>query len=318
MKKSTRIAAVISGVAVFAVLAVFSAVKLFAAPEENIVLKPLVYLEEVSNKSDNKAAKMESFPAAVMHRLINTRKFDICRSLDDLKKLQKERTGKKNKGAYLIRMTVIQYSIAERKTTRRNRTDLLSGEMVLEYEAKIVAQIEYADAMTGKVLESKRAQAGKKRDLHSAGDTVKVTHSFRQQVMEEAVQSISDQCVNGFMEMLNPVKILRASGKSIYINAGQDRVVPNELFNVYKLGEAFTDPDTGESLGADEEYVAQVKVVQAKQKYSIAEVVDGTITGKLSDYILRKCSTEQIAAPESESSQNSNAADNDPHGANPF
>lgn len=284
-----------------------TAAALFAAAPDH----PLVFMEEVSNKSDNKAAKMDSFPAAVMNNIINTRKFDVCRSLDDLKKLQKERLDANNdKGAYLIRMTVIQYSIAERKRTLGNRMELV-------YEAKIVAQLEYSEAMTGKILESKRAQASKITRNVSSGDTVKMTHSFRQKVMEEAVQDIADQCADRFMEMVYPLKMLRISGNSVYINAGQDRVKPNELLNVYKLGEAFVDPDTGENLGADEEYVARLQVVQAKQKYSIASVVDGAIRGKRTDYILRKASTEQIAAPEAENPA-VNPADNDPHGANPF
>ena len=273
--------------------------------------KPLVFFESVSNKSDNKSANMESFPAAVMDRIINTRKFDVCRSLDDLKKLLKERTATgKRAEAYLIRMTVIQYSNYDRKITRGNS-------MELAYEAEIVAQIEYADAVTGKILESKRAQSSKYIYNPSSGDTIKVVHSFKTKVMEQAVQDISDQCANRFMEMVYPVKLLRISGNSVYVNAGQDRVSPNECFNVYKLGEEFVDPDTGENLGADEEYVARVKIVQAKQKYSIGSVVDGAIKGKIKDYILRKCSTEQIADPEAEKTAE-NPADSDPHGAVPF
>ena len=273
--------------------------------------KPLVFFESVSNKSDNKSANMESFPAAVMDRIINTRKFDVCRSLDDLKKLLKERTATgKRAEAYLIRMTVIQYSHID-------KIEKLGLKRVAQAKAIIVAQIEYADAVTGKILESKRAQTEKSSSDELYGKVERFDDSLKKQAMEQAVQDISDQCANRFIEMVYPVKLLRISGNSVYVNAGQDRVSPNECFNVYKLGEEFVDPDTGENLGADEEYVARVKIVQAKQKYSIGSVVDGAIKGKSKDYILRKCSTEQIADPEAEKTAE-NPADSDPHGAVPF
>ena len=123
---------------------------------------------------------------------------------------------------------------------------------------------------------------------------------IKEKVLAECIQDISTQCADRFMEMVFPVKLIKVQGVAVWINAGQDRAVAGEFYNVYRLGEEFIDPDTGESLGADEEFVCQVKVEQAKQKYSIANVVTGTApTGNLKQYILRKCTTEQAApAPE--------------------
>ncbi len=290
-----------------AVTAFLTGSGLFAAPD-----KPLVAFESVSNKSDNKSARMDSFPAAVMDRIVNSRRFDVCRTIGDLKSLQAQRIkNQTDQGAYLIRMTVLQYSSLSKKVVRGNR-------MVIHSEAKIVAQLEFSDARTGKILESKRAQAIKYQDDYTSGDYATVSHTFRLKVMEEAIQAIASECADRFIEMVFPIKLIRISGNTLYINAGQDRVSPGENLNVYKLGEVLIDPDTGESLGDDEEYTAQVRVTQAKQKYSIVTVVNGSVTGNKSQYILRKCSTEQIDTPKESTPEESAPAAANPHGANPF
>lgn len=289
-------------------LAALTALQLAAAP-----VKPLVAFEAINNKSDNKTAKMESFPAAVMDRIVNSRRFDVCKTIADLKRLQKERLASKtDKGAYLIRMTVLQYSFINKKLVQGRR-------MVIHGEAKVVAQLEFSDARTGKVLESKRAQAIKYQKDYSSADYARVEHTFRLKTMEEAVQAIANECADRFMEMVFPVKFIRISGTSVYINAGQDRVAPGEMFNVYLLGEAFIDPDTGENLGAEEKYVAQVQVVQAKQRYSVGSITTGAVTGDRSKYILRKCSTEKIASPPAAATAPASSnVQIDAHGANPF
>lgn len=276
-----------------------------------ICAAPLVAFEAINNKSDNKIAKMETFPAAVMDRIVNSRRFEVCKTVSSLKKLQEKRIAENSDPrGYLIRVTVVQHSFIHKRAVMDRRA-------VISAETKIEAQLEYSEAKTGKVLESKRATASVKRDVPITGTVAIVVETLRLQTMEEAILSIADQCANRFLEMVYPVKILRIAGNSIYINAGQDRVAPGESLNIYKLGgESFIDPDTGENLGADEEYVATVQVAQAKQKYSIASVVSGTVSGDKSQFILRKCSTEQIAAPAA--SATTNSVKIDPHGANPF
>ena len=256
--------------------------------------KPLVCIEPVKNTSEDKTAKMEAFSAAIMDRLVNTRKFDVFRTEGEMKKQLDQLTAEgKDYSAYKVRMTVTQYSTIDSQQMKY-------GKFVLRVEAKVGAQIEIVDAQTGKVVDSKKAEAIKAQTYTSTATVTKVVYSFKEKVLAECIQDISTQCADRFMEMVFPVKLIKVQGVAVWINAGQDRAVAGEFYNVYRLGEEFIDPDTGESLGADEEFVCQVKVEQAKQKYSIANVVTGTApSGNLKQYILRKCTTEQAApAPE--------------------
>lgn len=62
----------------------------------------------------------------------------------------------------------------------------------------------------------------------------------------------------------------------IYINCGQrNNTEVGEVFNVFKVGDEFVDPDTGESLGAEETRIGSLKVVAVKEKFGIASVESG-------------------------------------------
>ncbi len=74
-------------------------------------------------------------------------------------------------------------------------------------------------------------------------------------------------------------KVIKAtpSGK-VYINKGSlSGVKIGDVFAVYRKGEELIDPDTGLSLGAEEEKVGTIQVIRdlANGKASIAKVVSG-------------------------------------------
>ena len=66
------------------------------------------------------------------------------------------------------------------------------------------------------------------------------------------------------------------SGSGAGINEGDE-------FDVYRKGEELIDPETGLSLGAEEEKVGTIRVTEVKDKYSIAEIIQGSIQAK--DYL---------------------------------
>lgn len=59
----------------------------------------------------------------------------------------------------------------------------------------------------------------------------------------------------------------------IRINMGADRVQVGDTLSLFARGEELIDPDTGVSLGAEEELVGQIRVTKALEKYSVAEPV---------------------------------------------
>ncbi|MBL3600524.1 MAG: hypothetical protein JMN25_11785 [gamma proteobacterium endosymbiont of Lamellibrachia anaximandri] len=65
--------------------------------------------------------------------------------------------------------------------------------------------------------------------------------------------------------------VIKVKGNKIYLNLGQDTVSPGESLDLMRMGEQLIDPETGISLGGEEELVGSVKVTAAKEKYSIAK-----------------------------------------------
>jgi curli biogenesis system outer membrane secretion channel CsgG len=69
--------------------------------------------------------------------------------------------------------------------------------------------------------------------------------------------------------------VVTVKGSKIYLNMGKGAVKVGERLNVFSKGEALIDPETGLSLGGEEEKIGQVEVTSVKKKYSIARVVSG-------------------------------------------
>jgi curli biogenesis system outer membrane secretion channel CsgG len=72
-------------------------------------------------------------------------------------------------------------------------------------------------------------------------------------------------------------KISKVSGDLIYLNIGSNKGVKvGDSFTVYALGEEVVDPDSGESLGAEETEVGKVEVIEVQEKFSKARVTSGS------------------------------------------
>ena len=83
----------------------------------------------------------------------------------------------------------------------------------------------------------------------------------------DLVQQIGSSAASG--------SVVTVKGGKIYLNMGQGTVRPGEQLTVYSKGEALIDPETGLSLGGEEEKIGTVEVTSVKKKYSIARAVSG-------------------------------------------
>ena len=89
-------------------------------------------------------------------------------------------------------------------------------------------------------------------------------------------KSVSELAGNLILEGIYPVKVISAKNGEILLNRGSGAGIRKGFrYGVYNVGEDVTDPDTGESLGAEEIIVAQIEVISAGPKYSKAKVLGG-------------------------------------------
>ncbi len=272
---------------------------LFMIPQEAAAAKPAVAMAAVKNCSENKTVTMEAFVPAVQHQLVVSGKFDVC-DMSMLGEMARARIADFPGSAealdvirpgYLVRMEVMQYSVmssavrSQQENIRATRT-----------EAKIAANLIYCDALTGQVLFSEQASAIK-TFAEQGGISSAATGNYAEKVLAEAIQSIARQTVDKLMERIYPIKIIKAGAGGIIVNAGEDRLKAGEFLNAYTAGEELIDPDTGENLGSEETWTAQLQVQQVKPRVSTLLQISGALPANCSKVILRKCVTEQILAP---------------------
>jgi curli biogenesis system outer membrane secretion channel CsgG len=65
--------------------------------------------------------------------------------------------------------------------------------------------------------------------------------------------------------------VIKVDGDSVYVNLGDDVLDPGDSLTAVVMGEELIDPDTGLSLGGEEEAIGTLQVVSVQEKFSIAE-----------------------------------------------
>lgn len=90
------------------------------------------------------------------------------------------------------------------------------------------------------------------------------------EVMHEAV----DQVVEKLMEHAYPLYVVGASNGRVYINLPEERsrekMAAGRRFEIVRMGEEIIDPDSGDTLGAEEERVMVVALETIRPKFAIA------------------------------------------------
>jgi hypothetical protein len=90
-------------------------------------------------------------------------------------------------------------------------------------------------------------------------------------VQRLASEMITSQVVTA----IYPVKIIAIQGDgTIILNYGKGLLSEGDILNVFEIGEGFTDPDTGEVLGAEEILLGRIEVTNAQAKFSKSVAVE--------------------------------------------
>ena len=65
------------------------------------------------------------------------------------------------------------------------------------------------------------------------------------------------------------------SNGDVMLNYGKALLGEGDVLEVFSQGEAFTDPDTGEELGREEEFIGKLSVSSVQDRFSKAQVIEG-------------------------------------------
>lgn len=151
--------------------------------------------------------------------------------------------------------------------------------------AKVAADIRLINTTTGVVEkaetgEGEESSSGLSVDVYGGPNMDFGKDGFDETVIGKATRKSVNQLVEKLVEATKHVKwqgrIIKVDGKKIYINSGKlDGQKEGLTYSLYRKGEELTDPDTGESLGAEMQKIGKVKITSLQDKFSIANLEEG-------------------------------------------
>ena len=154
-------------------------------------------------------------------------------------------------------------------------------------KAYVKINLRLVDTTTGKILGTANADgtaSGKSR-RGSVGVRGASVHGGQaeQTPIGQACQDAIDQAVEFVVQHMESVpfyaRVADIQGSDIYINAGTNRnMKPDMVLTGYKVTKEIKDPDTGLVIEVIEEKTGSVKITTVKEKISIAQKIDGTIS----------------------------------------
>ena len=159
---------------------------------------------------------------------------------------------------------------------------------------KVVLQARLVNTTTGEIIIATEADNKKKLvDARYKGANFKqkfdygMAHDVMHPAVEKMVAKIVDK-TKGMTGTSGPSgpsshsgRVIKIEGAKVWINLGSiSGIKVGDQYGVYRKGEELIDPDSGLSLGAEEEKVGKIVVTEVKGKYSLATVKEGSVLAK--------------------------------------
>jgi curli biogenesis system outer membrane secretion channel CsgG len=152
---------------------------------------------------------------------------------------------------------------------------------------KVVLQSRMINTTTGEILVA--AEEDNKKTLigaryKSANFEQNFDYGLANEVMHPAVEKMVKKIVDkasGMAPASHSGRIVKVEGSKVWVNLGAGSGVKvGDAFDIYRKGEELIDPDTGLSLGAEEEKVGSIIITEVKGNYSLGSVENGNVQAK--------------------------------------
>ena len=237
----------------------------------------VVAIDKFENKSTATPELFDRLRTRVTGEIVNTRKFEVVER-ERMESIIKEQTlieqgatkpeegpkpGNLKPACYVIYGSVLSLGMDSASGTVGDVTASRSA-------AKVEIQLSFSNAETGKILASKEVIATEsKGGLTASGSTA--GGNIEDQIVESAVRKAAKMVTQELMALVFPAKIIGVDATTVMINVTQEQTEIGTRYEVYDVGEQLVDPDTGESLGAQESRVGEIEVIRAKPKYAEAK-----------------------------------------------
>jgi len=145
------------------------------------------------------------------------------------------------------------------------------------------------DSKTGSLIESTNFTVDN-MDIAERFSYITKNGNLNDELVAEISRIMAGKIAAKISDMVFPVRVLSKRGTTVTINRGEGSGVQlGQEFEVFALGGALIDPDTGENLGNEEVLIGKIKVTRIMPKFSQADV--------LSDSGIETGSVARLAAP---------------------
>lgn len=193
-------------------------------------------------------------------------------------KSKSARTGKLTSAQVLIKGIISEFEV----TSKGGRSGISLGGVRLGGKKQVVHLgliIRLINTTTGEVIDSQRVEGSADSgglDLGlSMGGVAFGTDAYKKTPLGKAIQMAMDDAVEYIAERLRNVpyqgRVIRVKGDVIYLSASRKTgVSEGDVFTILSKGEELVDPETGELLGSDLEYLGKAEVFNVQEKYSKA------------------------------------------------
>ncbi len=217
---------------------------------------------------------VQAFDSQLIDRMHNTRKFEII-ARSDLKQMEKESSVAGGSFAppgsdYFLVTTLDDFQDYQETLTLQTTGEKLSKRVI-----RVTAVAKIYDAQKGSLLES----ANITRSIPDAGAQFASTRNgdLSDALLTKVAFDIADATANRVADVIFPAKILSRTDRQVTINRGDGTAISaGQVWEVFALGEALKDPDTGEVLEQERLYVGKVRITRVNPRTSMAEVIEDT------------------------------------------
>lgn len=143
------------------------------------------------------------------------------------------------------------------------------GQKLTRRIVKLALVTKIYDTTTGRLIESVNSKYDDQKIINDPTNSTVQGGRFTDSMILDIARLTGEQVANDIVDRLMPAKILAITDRVATISRGAGAgVSTGQVWQVFALGQALTDPDTGESLGAEEVPVGWMQIQTADARLS--------------------------------------------------
>jgi len=143
------------------------------------------------------------------------------------------------------------------------------GQKLTRRIVKLALVTKIYDTTSGRLVESVNSKYDDQKIINDPTNSTVQGGRFTDSMILDIARLTGEQVANDIVDRLMPAKILAITDRVATISRGAGAgVATGQVWQVFALGQALTDPDTGESLGAEEVPVGWMQIQTADARVS--------------------------------------------------